>query len=270
MPRSNSPMLAVMARMHDKDTHTMQAFPLIEIALTSITPEDFHGHLEVTHSLMYDIARPLAVWARCPTSDRNLALGWTPTPAPQRELDAAVWGATSPPTRDAVHTAALVYGWLPMIGEGGSGPHATLQGRGGSGKSLPVTIPHSAMSMMNRACMDAAAMLPAVRELLAYLPYHTAYTEVMSAQVAVEATMNGVPFEDVKDTVNVAREVVPTFTVNGDPMSELIDAALPHWARPLHVVGLTWEQVRARDRAVNLDPFAHIDKREMLKRCYGG
>lgn len=270
MPRSNSPVLAVMTHTSDKDNHTLRAFPLIENALRSVTPEDFYAHLGYTHSLMYSIARSLAVWARCPASDRNVVLGWTPSPAPQRELDAAVWQATSPLTRDAVHTASLVYGELLQTGDGGNGPHQVLQGRGGSGKSLPVTIPHSAMAVVNRACMDAAAMLPAVRELLAYLPYPQVYTEVMAAQVAVEATMNGVPFEDVAESAEVAREVVPTFTVNGDPMSELIDAALPHWARPLHVVGLTWEQVRARDRAVNLDPFAHIDKREMLKRCYGG
>lgn len=245
---------AVMLHMRDGNYHTMKAFPFIRRALESVSPSDFHTHLDATHDTLPEITRSLGVWARCPLLEKHTALGLG-VEKHTYELSVATWGVTQPATRDAVLVASMVYGDTVknahMVPFGGTGIHASLQGRGGWGKSRPSVasaIASSAMDSLNTMSAAAAGLLPAVRTALSGLSYPRAYVEWMAAEAAVSAVHGGVLTDDVLAGISLALELVPHFTVDGEPVTDLLDAALDEWLRPLYRVGSTWAQIRVYEQ----------------------
>lgn len=269
--RHSASAQAVMLHMRDGNYHTMRAFPFIERALESVSPSDLHTHLDATHDTLPEIARSLGVWARYPLLEKNRALGFG-VEEQMYKLAAATWNATQVATRDAVLTASMVYGettkdahmvpFSSSYGYGGSGPHKAIQGLGGSGKSNPAvtravyeSLAGSTMDFMNAMSATAASGLPLVREVLSELPYPRSYMEWIAADTSISAARSGITAtQELLSGISLALEVVPHFTVDGEPVVELLDAALDRWLRPLYRVGATWEQVCAYERSL-VDAF---------------
>lgn len=255
---------AVMLHMRDGSYHTMHAFPFIERALKSVSPSDLHVHLDATHDTLPQTSRSFGVWARYPLLEMHRALDMG-VELHTYELAAATWEATQPLTRDLVCVAALLYGdsvknahMVPFTSSRGYGMHATKNGR--TGASSPEV--QSAMDSLNALSADAAAKVPVARSVLSELPYPRAYTEWVSAELSMRAAASGVPDgADFTEGISLALEVVPHFTVEGVPVTELLDAALDTWLRPLHFVGLTWEQTRAHEHNKQLGGFAALGSR---------
>lgn len=250
---------AVMLHMRDGNYHTMRAFPFIQRALESVSPSDLHTHLDATHDTLPEITRSLGVWARYPLMEKSKVLGLG-VDENMYELSVATWGSTQPATRDVVLIASMVYGdtlknshVVPPY-PSGSGPHPCAQGRGGSGKPNPAVtraLVSSAMDFMNTISAAAVSKLPKVRAALSALPYPQVYTEWIAAEMAVSAMQSGVlTDEELTTGISLALEVVPHFTVDGEPVTGLLDAALDEWLRPLYRVGATWEQVCAYERGL--------------------
>lgn len=276
---------AVMLYMRDGNYHTMHAFPYTESALRAVTPDDVQGYLELTHDTLLEVSRSLSVWARYPLLEKCVVTGQGVSEQ-MRELSTAHWKVTQPQTRDIIHVSALVYGGIvegsPLgaihsvssyrnygsLAVGGSGPHPVLQGKGGSGKSSFPALPPSVVGQLNNVCAVSAAYFPDVRDALAVLTYPAQYTDVMAAEVSVGAATAGASIEEVQAQVDAAFEVVPTFTVDGVPITGLLDAALEPWAAPLYVLGMTWEQICAYERA-DAQEREHA-KRSALRRAYSG
>ena len=255
--RHSASAQAVMLHLRDGNYHTMRAFPFIERALESVSPSDLHTHLDATHDTLPEIARSLGVWARYPLLEKNRALGFG-VEEQMYKLAAATWNATQVATRDAVLTASMVYGdtlnnshVVPPY-PSGNGHHPGIQGLGGSGKPNPAVtraLVSSAMDFMNTISAAAVSKLPTVRAALSALPYPQTYTEWIAAETAVSAMQSGVlTDEELATGISLALEVVPHFTVDGEPVTGLLDAALDDWLLPLYRVGATWEQVCAYER----------------------
>lgn len=218
---------AVMLHMRDGNYHTMRAFPFIQRALESVSPSDLHAHLDATHDTLPEITRSLGVWARYPLMEKSRALGLG-VDENMHELSVATWDSTQPATRDVVLIASMVYG-------------DTL-------KNSHVVPPYPFMNTISAA---AVSKLPSVRAALTALPYPEAYTEWIAAETAVSAMQSGVlTDEELTTGISLALEVVPHFTVDGEPVTGLLDAALDEWLRPLYRVGATWEQVCAYERGL--------------------
>jgi len=104
---------------------------------------------------------------------------------------------------------------------------------------------------MNTISAAAVSKLPKVRAALSALPYPQVYTEWIAAETAVSAMQSGVlTDEELTTGISLALEVVPHFTVDGEPVTGLLDAALDEWLRPLYRVGATWEQVCAYEHGL--------------------
>lgn len=227
--------LAVMEHLR-KNYHTVRAFPLIEPALRGIDAPTFLAYLSgCSADMLGDTSRSLGVWARYPSMTRSICLGHGSGDNQVYELAKMTWDATMVETRDLVHTASIVYGSMFKR----EALRVTYSGGTGSA--------YSTMDRLVEICVSAAEVVPRVRDSLSQVPFPEPYLAVLAATVSVLSATEGVSGDKVVEGVESALEVVPTFTVEGEPIRDLINAALEEWAFPLMVVGMTWEKVRENE-----------------------
>jgi len=273
-----------MMHMRDGNYHTERAFPFIENALRAVRAADFLMYLTTTYDSIAETSRSLGVWGRYPILEETVALGMGVSDD-MRKLASLTWDTTEHGTRDAVHVSSLVYGnffstaqsqtfngplnrWASSSPNAqGYGMHGSVQGVGGSGKPMG-QMPTSVRTDLNDACSVAAELLPEVRaSLRETVPFPQPYVDHMSAKLVVNAALEGViDPRTLRETVELAREVVPTFTVEGAPITELLNEALGQWASPLHVIGMSWDEIVAHHHAALRALEALRDRRAVFPR----
>lgn len=222
-------------------------FWFIQGALPLLTPDDLFarldahlraehdaGPLEGARSLKTD-ADALQVWAARPRMDRYIARGQY-VPAFRLHAAGCLWDATPADTRGAVLVASMAYTSAAYSGQ----VRVDRYGR----KTFSATQGGTSVS----AAVPAAYMLlDAARRNLHALPYPPAHIEMLAAEVAVSAALRGIGDEEFNEKLDAAVAIIPTFTVDGEPIVPLISAALDEWLHPVFNVGRTWDSMLEDD-----------------------
>lgn len=197
--------------------HTYREVPLAKtewarIPVPKATPADLFAQLRTEESNTVITLSSLYQWSRypCVISGERYP---TPMPLPLLKL----WHATPFDTQDAVLVA---YAMLSSAFNKGWNPEAPR-------------MPRVRVSSVFESSAEGQSLFHAAYGHLRTLPYAMTHLRMCAAQLAAGAVEEGVSLAEFSAKIDAALEVVPTLTVDGEPVTEALSTLLDPWVSPL-------------------------------------